>query len=89
VLRYAVQKHAEISERINALVPDDNGLNTLCIFQPLSSVLIEHGVANGGNIMGLDAHVSPGGPQGVMFLITVAISSAENEAIALPFSMST
>jgi hypothetical protein len=87
VLRYAVQKHAEISEQINALVPADSGLNTLCMFQPLTSVLVAHGLANGGNVLGLETHVSPGGPPGVLFLITLAVAGADNEAIARPLSM--
>ncbi|OLN96263.1 Bifunctional solanapyrone synthase 3 [Colletotrichum chlorophyti] len=44
--------------------------------------IVDKGISNGGNIMGLDHYISKG--TGIMFLITLAINGVEEEAIAFP-----
>jgi hypothetical protein len=60
----------------------DSGLNTLCMFQPITKVMVRHSNEKGGNSLGLEDHVENG--NGVMFLATLAVHGAENEAKAMP-----
>lgn len=49
---------------------------------PLTQAMIEHGEANGGNSMNLETKSQ--GENGVLFLASLAIDGASNEAIARP-----
>lgn len=52
------------------------------MFQPINNVIAQHGVANGGNVMGLDEDLD--GANGIMFLATLAVLGADNEVNGLP-----
>ncbi|KAK6074441.1 FAD binding domain-containing protein [Seiridium cupressi] len=82
VLKYAVQKHEEIVALIEAEMSEDSGFNTLCMFQPITQTLVQHSAEKGGNMLGLEDRVKDG--NGVMFLATLAVDGADNEAKALP-----
>lgn len=58
------------------------GLNTLCMFQPITKSIVDKGVANGGNIMGLESYVEDG--NGIMFLLTFAVTDEAAENVAIP-----
>lgn len=58
------------------------GFNTLCMSQPLNNIIAQHGVEKGGNVMGLDYWMN--GEDGIMFLATLAVNGAENEAASWP-----
>lgn len=66
----------------------DSGFNTLCMFQPISPNMVQHGIDRGGNIMGLEDHVfnaaDGSSKTGVMFLATFAVKGVENEKKAAP-----
>ncbi|KAF9873916.1 FAD binding domain-containing protein [Colletotrichum karsti] len=80
VMNYAVDKFYTLNEDLENAVGVDSGFNTLCMFQPISKSIVEKGVKNGGNIMGLDHYIERG--NGIMFLLTLAINGADKEAIA-------
>ncbi|KAK6860834.1 hypothetical protein PG995_004470 [Apiospora arundinis] len=83
VIKFAADKHEElIAGKLAGLVSQDSQLVTLCSMFPLSQAMIEHGKANGGNSMNLEAKSK--GENGVLFLASLAINGAENEAIARP-----
>lgn len=82
VMSYAVKTHEYAVSQLNQTMSADSGFNTLCMFQPINHIIAQHGVDKGGNVMGLDAALN--GQNGIMFLATLAVLGAENEANALP-----
>ncbi|KAI8212055.1 Bifunctional solanapyrone synthase [Colletotrichum sp. SAR 10_76] len=82
IINYAADKHYTLVADLEAAVGVDSGFNTLCMFQPITKSIVEKGVQNGGNIMGLDHYIQRG--NGIMFLLTFAINGADKEAIAFP-----
>lgn len=82
VMKYAVAAHDYAVGQLNATMTPDSGFNTLCMFQPLNNIIARHGVEKGGNVMGLDYWMNGG--DGIMFLATLAVNGAENEANAAP-----
>lgn len=83
VMRFAVAAHEFAVGQLNASMTPDSEFNTLCMFQPLNSVIARNGADNGGNVMGLDYWMADGS-DGIMFLTTLAVNGAENEARAAP-----
>ncbi|KAK9423113.1 putative FAD binding domain-containing protein [Seiridium unicorne] len=83
IIKYAADKHEElIAGTLAGLVSNDSALVTLCSAFPLTQAMIEHGNANGGNVMNLEE--KSGGENGVLFLASLAINGSDNAAIALP-----
>ncbi|KAF4979662.1 hypothetical protein FZEAL_4153 [Fusarium zealandicum] len=83
IMNYAVDKFNKLNEDLEKLMPsDDSGLNTLCMFQPITKSIADKGVTNGGNVMGLDKYTEDG--NGIMFLLTWAAHGGENEEAAFP-----
>ncbi|KAK7961567.1 uncharacterized protein PG986_002392 [Apiospora aurea] len=83
IIKFAADKHEElIAGKRAGLVSQDSQLVTLCSMFPLTQAMIEHGDANGGNAMNLEAKSR--GENGVLFLASLAIDGAKNEAVALP-----
>ncbi|GKT63043.1 FAD binding domain-containing protein [Colletotrichum tofieldiae] len=83
VMNYAVGKFYTLNEDLEKAVGVDSGFNTLCMFQPITKSIVSKGIANGGNILGLEKYIANG--NGIMFLITLAINGADNERIAFPY----
>ncbi|KAL0929448.1 FAD binding domain-containing protein [Colletotrichum truncatum] len=83
VMNYAVEQFDILNKNLEYAVGVDSGFNTLCMFQPISKSMVDKGVAMGGNVMGLDYYITRG--NGIMFLVTLAINGADNEAIAFDF----
>jgi hypothetical protein len=82
-MNYAVEKFTELNAALEKVAPSgETALNTLCMFQPITKSIVEKGVANGGNVMGLEKFVQDG--NGIMFLVTLAVNSAEAEERARP-----
>lgn len=83
VIKYAAEQHELIiAGELAAVVSNDSKLATLCSFFPLTQAMIQHGIANGGNSMGLEEMSQ--GQNGALFLASLAINGAENEALAFP-----
>ncbi|KAM5346655.1 hypothetical protein ACJ41O_009660 [Fusarium nematophilum] len=83
IMQYAVDKFDALNQELEALMPSgESGLNTLCMFQPITKSIADKGVANGGNVMGLDKYTADG--NGIMFLLTWAAHGEENEEAAFP-----
>lgn len=82
-MNYAAEKFHELNAAIEKIAPASvSNFNTLCMLQPITKSIVDKGVANGGNILGLESYVDEG--NGIMFLVTLAINGAEAEALALP-----
>ncbi|WDK19468.1 FAD binding domain-containing protein [Colletotrichum graminicola] len=82
IMNYAVQKYSALNEDLEKAI-GASGFNTLCMFQPITKSIVDKGVANGGNILGLEHYIDKG--NGIMFLITLAINGADNETTAFPY----
>ncbi|KAH7157618.1 hypothetical protein B0J13DRAFT_650198 [Dactylonectria estremocensis] len=84
IMKYAAKKFNELNAKLEELMPSgESGLNTLCMFQPITKSHAEKGVQNGGNVMGLDKYTAEEGNL-ILFLITWAANGAENEKAAFP-----
>ncbi|KAJ0158875.1 Bifunctional solanapyrone synthase [Colletotrichum tanaceti] len=83
VMNYAVDKFYALNADLERAVGADSGFNTLCMFQPITKSIVDKGVANGGNSLGLEQYIANG--NGIMFLITLAINGADNETVAFPY----
>ncbi|KAH6683613.1 FAD binding domain-containing protein, partial [Plectosphaerella plurivora] len=82
-MNYAVEKFDELNAALEKVAPSsESALNTLCMFQPITKSIVEKGVENGGNVMGLEKFVEEG--NGIMFLVTLAVNNAEAEKLARP-----
>jgi hypothetical protein len=83
-MNYAVEKFPALNAEFEKISPSaETGLNTLCMFQPLTKSITDKGIENGGNVMGLDALIEEHG-NGIMMLITLAFSNVEAEELAVP-----
>ncbi|KAK8075887.1 bifunctional solanapyrone synthase [Apiospora hydei] len=78
IIKFAADKHEELIAGKLAGLPARHPLLDV----PLTQAMIEHGDANGGNAMNLEAKSQ--GENGVLFLASLAVDGAENEAVALP-----
>jgi FAD/FMN-containing dehydrogenase len=60
----------------------------MCAFQPLNHIIAQHGIQNGGNVMGLDYWMKEDGDgdghNGILLLLELGVQGAENEAKAYP-----
>lgn len=83
VMNYAVDKFYALNAELEDLLTAESGFNTLCMFQPISKSIVDKGVRNGGNIFGLERYTSDGS-NGMLFLATLAVNGADQEALALP-----
>ncbi|TEA19689.1 Bifunctional solanapyrone synthase [Colletotrichum sidae] len=83
VMNFAVEKFYALVEDLKVALGDESGFTSLCMFQPISKSLVEKGIQNGGNVMGLDEYIKNG--NGILFLITLAVNGAENETISVPY----
>lgn len=82
-IAYASDRFFELNLALEKVAPSsETGLNTLCMFQPITKSMVEKGVENGGNVMGLESYVEQG--NGIMFLVTFGANSAEVEEQSLP-----
>lgn len=79
VMNYAVKKFYELNAEFETLLTPESGFNTLCMFQPITESIVEKGIKNGGNVLGLDEYIKGG--NGIMFLATLAVNGAEKEAL--------
>lgn len=88
VMKYAAERHTAVVAQLTASLSADSNFTTMCAFQPLSHVIAQHGIQNGGNVMGLDywmkAGDGHGGDNGILLLLELGVQGAENEAMAYP-----
>lgn len=81
-MNYAVEKFYALNAEFETLLTPASGFNTLCMFQPISKSIVEKGIKNGGNILGLDEYIKNG--NGQMFLATLGVNGADKEALGYP-----
>ncbi|KAK3297150.1 FAD binding domain-containing protein [Chaetomium fimeti] len=83
VMKYAASRHTAAVAKLSASLSPDSNFTTMCAFQPLSHAIAQHGVRNGGNVMGLDYWMQ-NGDSGILLLLELGVRGAENEAKAYP-----
>ncbi|KAK2598312.1 hypothetical protein N8I77_011735 [Diaporthe amygdali] len=74
VLEHAVETHNQLVEDLLVQSPDGDFI-TQCMFQPLPTIFAEHGIARGGNVLGLNKLTD----NAVVWLATLAVKGAEQE----------
>ncbi|KAH6641329.1 FAD binding domain-containing protein [Chaetomium tenue] len=75
ILKYAAARHTAAVAKLSAALPPGN-FTTMCAFQPLNHIIAQHGVANGGNVMGLDYWMQDGdgaARDGMLLLFEVGV----------------
>lgn len=74
VYEHAVSTHNQLVEDMLAQSPDGDFI-TQCMFQPLPTIYAEHGIARGGNVLGIDRLTD----NAVLWLATLAVKGADQE----------
>jgi len=74
-LEYAAAVHADLSKSLQGSATGNWTINTL--FQPISPVIAQQGVKNGGNVMGLDRFTDTN----IMYLLYFAWNDAKQDAL--------
>ena len=75
MIKKAGEMHDELIEDLKKLIPLDN-FSTQCAFQPIATVVSEHSVQRGGNVLGIDKS-----EDALLWLITGATKTPEQHAI--------
>ncbi|KAK4152537.1 FAD binding domain-containing protein [Chaetomidium leptoderma] len=81
-MKHAAELHKVAVQKLEKALPPNTTFTTMCSFQPLNKVIADHGVKNGGNVMGLDYWTQSG--NGILFLAELRVNGANNEARAYP-----
>jgi len=83
-MKYAAEQHSVTVKKLAKALSPNATFNTICAFQPLNKIITEHGVRNGGNIMGLNYWMTrrDSGGNGILFLAELSIQGYENEGKA-------
>lgn len=76
VITKAAALHDDFVASLLAEIPAAD-LGTQCIFQPVPRLVADHGVARGGNVLGLDAIAG----DSLMWLLCCTVAKAEQEKI--------
>ncbi len=86
VMKYAARQHSVAVKKLTEALRPNSTFNTMCAFQPLNKVIAEHGVRNGGNVMGLDYWMTrrDRGGNGILFLAELSVQGYEDEEKAYP-----
>ncbi|GAB1318474.1 Nicotine oxidase [Madurella fahalii] len=82
VMKYAAEQHRVAVNKLSETLSPSSNFSTMCAFQPLNKVIAEHGIRNGGNVMGLDYWMRSG--NGILFLAELSVNGVENEKKAYP-----
>lgn len=79
IVRKASELHEKLVEELKQAVPEGDFV-TQCLFQPLPRLFAERSAQAGGNVMGMEQHAH----NGLLFLATAMMKTAEQEALAYP-----
>ncbi|KAI0118993.1 FAD-binding domain-containing protein [Daldinia grandis] len=79
IMHKAAEVHGIFVEELKSFVPNGNFL-TQCIFQPIPTVVSEHSVAAGGNVMGIDRNTQ----NAILFQYGAMMETAEQAASVYP-----
>jgi len=81
VMKYAAMQHDAAVKKLAQVLSPNNTFNTMCAFQPLNKIIAEHGIRNGGNVMGLDYWMArpDSGGNGILFLAELNLPDSEDE----------
>jgi hypothetical protein len=78
-MRKASELHDKLVEELKEVAPEGD-FTTQCLFQPLPKLFADRSVKSGGNVMGMQNHQH----DGILFLDTTMMKTAEQEAFAYP-----
>ncbi|KAK1996543.1 FAD binding domain-containing protein [Colletotrichum falcatum] len=84
IMDFMDKKHKEYVGRMAAAAPGAD-FNVLVQFQPVTQSIVDHGIKNGGNSMGLEDVVANG--PSLMWLIALTVDTPENQDIILPLAL--
>ncbi|KAI0127580.1 FAD binding domain-containing protein [Xylariales sp. AK1849] len=84
VMNYTDLALKEYVAKMQAAAPESD-FNVLIEFQPVTESIVEHSVANGGNVLGLESVVADG--PALMWLIALTVDTAENQEKILPLAL--
>ncbi|KAK4184090.1 hypothetical protein QBC35DRAFT_466772 [Podospora australis] len=79
ILSKAAELHEKLVQDLIAIIPEQT-FTTQCLFQPLPKLFAQNSIKAGGNVMGVERHSS----DGVLWLATAMVETAEQEAKAYP-----
>lgn len=84
VLNTVDLKLKEYVAKMRSVAPESD-FEILTMFQPVTQSMLNHGEANGGNVLGLQAYVDDGPT--IMWLVAVTIDTAANQDKLLPLAI--
>ncbi|KAF7563384.1 hypothetical protein G7046_g712 [Stylonectria norvegica] len=84
VMNFLNQKHIEYVDKMKAAAPGSD-FSVLVQFQPVTSSMVAHSVASGGNVLGLQDLVADGPT--LMWLIAVTVDTAANQEKIAPLTL--
>ncbi|KAK2035093.1 FAD binding domain-containing protein [Colletotrichum zoysiae] len=84
IMDFIDKKHKEYTKRMAGAAPSAD-FNLLVQFQPVTKSIVDHGLKNGGNSMGLEDVVADG--PSLMWLIALTVDTAKNQKIILPLAL--
>ncbi|KAI1078807.1 FAD-binding domain-containing protein [Whalleya microplaca] len=79
IMNKATEVHQALVDELKSYVSDGDFL-TQCIFQPVPSIVTQHSVAAGGNVMGVERNIG----NAILFQYTAMMKTAEQAAFAYP-----
>ncbi|KAK1598886.1 FAD binding domain-containing protein [Colletotrichum navitas] len=84
IMDFIDKKHKEYTRKMAAAAPGSD-FDVLVQFQPVTKSIVEHGLKNGGNSMGLEDVVADG--PSLMWLIALTVDTIENQRVILPLAL--
>ena len=75
IMAHAAELHDELVSSLKSIVPDGDFISQ-CVFQPLPTIIAQHSLRAGGNIMGLERNES----DGILFQALIQMKTAEQYA---------
>lgn len=74
----------EYASKMQAAAPDSD-FNVLIEFQPVTTMMVNHSVSQGGNVLGLEDVIADGPT--LMWLIALTVDTPENQEVILPLAL--
>ncbi|KAK9415978.1 hypothetical protein SUNI508_09938 [Seiridium unicorne] len=84
VLDFIDQGLNEYANKMQEAAPDSD-FNVLIEFQPVTTMMVNHSVTNGGNMLGLEDVIGDGPT--LMWLIALTVDTPENQEVILPLAL--
>ncbi|KAJ6785623.1 hypothetical protein PWT90_00496 [Aphanocladium album] len=83
-IKYAVDRYSQLNSDLKRIVPSPSShLNTNLFLQPISKSMVDKGIQNGRNVIGLDRFTADG-TNGILLLVTASVKDSESEKLVIP-----